>query len=114
MSPASKGFVRTAAAAFLLPVILALYACGASHNPGRAGGGPIADASNPAAHGTFMGVDCSNCMFPDVNAPRCSSSSPINVVYPLDGTLLPPNMDTLSVQWTPFRGGYRLYEVDFS
>src|SRR3974390_3128085 len=71
-------------------------------------------ASSTSANGSFTAPDCSGCKFPDSNAPSCGASSPvIKIVYPLDGVLLPPNMSTLSVQWTPF-GKYMMYEVDFS
>jgi hypothetical protein len=78
---------------------------------------PVGDATvmaNGMAIGTLTAPDCSGCKFPDRNAPSCASSAPaIQVRYPIDGVLLPPNMNTLSVQWTPF-GGYTSYEVDFT
>jgi hypothetical protein len=75
---------------------------------------PSADGGIPPAVGTFVAGDCAGCKFPDKNATSCSSSAPaIQVRYPIDGVLLPPNMATISVQWTPF-GGYSTYEVDFA
>src|ERR1700687_1747809 len=75
---------------------------------------PSADGGVPPAVGTFVAGDCAGCKFPDTHAPSCASSAPaIQVRYPIDGVLLPPNMATISVQWTPF-GGYSTYEVDFA
>jgi hypothetical protein len=78
-----------------------------SQNPGPTG--PTASS----AKGTFTDSDCSGCTFPSLNASACSSSSPaIKVVYPIDGVLVPPNMNVITIQWTPY-GGYQTYEVDF-
>jgi hypothetical protein len=49
-----------------------------------------------------------------MGAPACASGTPaINVVYPIDGVLVPPNMDVISVQWTPFGAPFTEFEVDF-
>ena len=75
--------------------------------------GPTGPTSS-SAKGTFTAPDCSGCTFPQTNAPACASSAPaIKIMYPTTGVLVPPNMNSLSVQWTPF-GGYSTYEVDFS
>ena len=66
------------------------------------------------AKGTYNYPDCPGCTFPAPGAPACASSAPaIQIRYPNNGVLVPPNMNSLSVQWTPF-GGYSTYEVDFS
>jgi len=71
-------------------------------------------ASTTSANGVFTAPDCAGCKFPDTSAPSCAASAPVlRIAYPVDGVLLPPNMSTLSVQWTPF-GKYTTYEVDFS
>jgi hypothetical protein len=49
-----------------------------------------------------------------MSASACASSAPtIKIVYPANGVLVPPNMNSFSVQWTPY-GGYKEYEVEFS
>jgi hypothetical protein len=74
------------------------------------GGGPDAGT----AKGNFTAPDCAGCTFPAMNAPACASSAPaLKLVYPSDGVLVPPNMNVIAVQWTPF-GGYTEYEVDFA
>ncbi len=74
------------------------------------GGGP----TTSTAKGTYNAPDCPGCTFPPTTATACASSAPaINIRYPNNGVLLPPNMNSLSVQWTPY-GGYTTYEVDFS
>jgi hypothetical protein len=76
--------------------------------------GDVSAPDSGMAIGTLNTPDCKGCKFPDKNATSCGSSAPaIQVRYPIDGVLLPPNMNTLSVQWTPF-GGYTTYEVDFT
>ncbi|MGH7272730.1 MAG: hypothetical protein ACREJ3_20060 [Polyangiaceae bacterium] len=80
------------------------------------GGSSGNQTGNGTAMGTFPYSDCAGCTFPPLSpAPAaCASSAPaINIVYPNNGTLLPPNMNTLSIQWTPY-GGYQEYEVDFA
>ncbi len=63
----------------------------------------------------FTAPDCPGCTFPPPGAPPCASSAPpIAIVYPNDGVLVPPNMNVISVQWTPFSAGYQEFEVDFS
>jgi hypothetical protein len=49
-----------------------------------------------------------------MGAPACASGTPaINLVYPLDTVLVPPNMNVISVQWTPFGSTFTEFEVDF-
>jgi len=67
-----------------------------------------------SAKGTFTAPDCSGCTFPALTATACASTAaPIKIVYPNDGVLVPPNMDVIAVQWTPFGSGYTQFEVDF-
>ena len=62
----------------------------------------------------FTAPDCPGCTFPPMTAPACSPSTPaIHVVYPVDGVLVPPNMNVISVQWTPFGTPFLEFEVDF-
>jgi hypothetical protein len=67
------------------------------------------------AMGSITAQDCTgSCTFPGPNAMPCASSAPaLQIVYPPDNVLLPPNMNVLSVHWTPF-GGYQRYSVDFN
>jgi hypothetical protein len=75
---------------------------------------PPWDAGPSTAIGTFTAPDCPGCKFPNKNATSCDANAPtIAVAYPLDGVLLPPNLNALSIQWTPY-GGYSTYELDFS
>jgi hypothetical protein len=63
----------------------------------------------------FTAPDCPGCTFPGPGAPACASSAPaITIAYPADGVLLPPNMNVISVQWTPFGSAYKEFEVDFA
>lgn len=80
--------------------------------------GGASSSGNPmgtgTANGTFNAPDCAGCTFPPLTATACASSAPaIKVVYPNNGVLVPPNMNVISVQWTPF-GGYKTFEVDFA
>ncbi len=110
----------------------ALYACGStSSNGGTPGGGDDAgdegaifqdggtfgDApgQDAFAQGTFNAPDCPGCTFPPDPAPACDPATPaITLVYPTDGVLVPPNMNTISVQWTPFGAPFTEFEVDFA
>jgi hypothetical protein len=96
-------------------------------------GGPLfgfdATAPMPDASGSSSGVgppvistaiggapasDCAGCTFPGPTAMPCASSAPaIKIVYPPDTVLVPPNMNVMSVQWTP-NGSYQRFSVDFS
>jgi WD40 repeat protein len=59
--------------------------------------------------GSFNGPDCMGnaCgMFPPDTAPPCAQGNVApQIYYPPDGVLLPPNMSTIAVHWTPFPGG---------
>ena len=79
------------------------------------GANAMAPSSGPAkAIGTTTAQDCSGCAFPAPGAPSCNGAPPINIVYPTDSVLLPPNMNVVSIQWTPFGTGYQRFSVDFS
>jgi hypothetical protein len=67
-----------------------------------------------SAVGNFNAPDCMGCTFPPKTAAACGAGAPaITIVYPPDGVLVPPNMNVMSVQWTPF-GAYKQFEVDFT
>ncbi len=77
-------------------------------------GGPIGDGMVSFMDASFTAPDCPGCTFPGMNAPMCSGSPPaITLVYPNDGVLVPPNMNVISVQWTPFGSTFTEFEVDF-
>ena len=99
-------------------------ACGS--NPGNGDGGPdgtTADGPNSSdgnwgdtrdldAQQTFT---CDGCTpFPPLGTTTCAPTvlGPANLVYPLDGMLLPPNMNVLEVQFAPATNAVE-YEVDF-
>ena len=115
---------------FGVPLFLALNNCG---NAGGSGGGKgdgglaigVPDGGMLLADGAvvpiapvdagFTAPDCPGCTFPGPGAPACAPSAPpIALVYPSDGVLVPPNMNVISVQWTPFGTAYKEFEVDFS
>jgi hypothetical protein len=77
---------------------------------GGSSSGPI----TPMPIGKITAPDCNGCKFPDLNAPPCTGAPPIKVVYPNDTVLLPPNMNVISVQWTPFGSQFIRFEVDFT
>jgi hypothetical protein len=59
---------------------------------------------------------CDGCApFPPQGTTTCSPQTlgAPTLVYPLDGMLLPPNMNVLEVQWVPPQGA-ALFEVDFT
>jgi hypothetical protein len=64
----------------------------------------------------FSAGDCEGgaCTFPPPGATACANAPAINIVYPADGTLVPPNMNVMSVMWTPFGTGFKTFEVDFT
>jgi hypothetical protein len=66
------------------------------------------------AIGTINAPDCQGCNFPVSGAPACNNAAPINIVYPSDTVILPPNLNVFSIQWTPFGGGYQTFSVDFT
>ena len=72
--------------------------------------------------GTFTGPDCmgGGCgTFPPDGAPPCAQTNIApQIYYPPDGVLLPPNMNVMAVQWTPFPSGppalpIQEFEIDF-
>jgi hypothetical protein len=64
--------------------------------------------------GKITASDCAGCKFPDLNAPSCPGAPAIKLVYPNDAVLLPPNMNVISVQWTPYGAPFQRFEVDFT
>jgi hypothetical protein len=130
------GGLTAALAAGMAALVLA--ACGVQHDPwggnsGNSSGGilcigPCNDAGvssggsggssgapAPPAIGTVTAPDCPGCTFPPANAMPCASNAPgIKVVYPPDTVLVPPNMNVISVQWTPFGSAFKTFSVDFS
>lgn len=125
--------------AISMPALVSVYSCGSSGGAGTFvngadggagyygdGGGVVllpdgaviypdgAPSYPPYADAGFTAPDCPGCTFPGPGAPPCASSAPaITVVYPTDGVLVPPNMNVISVQWTPFGSAYKEFEVDF-
>ena len=124
----------------VITVTVIVAACG---NNGGAGGGSAFDAgddfgsssdatgnsdvkgfgqdgsSSGGGDGSFTGdadFPCDGCSpFPPQGAPTCNPQTlgAPTLVYPLDGMLLPPNMNVLEVQWVP-PAGASLFEVDFT
>ena len=93
--------------------------CGLLCSNSSSGGGGSGSSSGAApltsAIGGTNAPDCNGCTFPPSSAGACASSAPaIKIVYPADGVLLPPNMNVISIQWTPFGTAYTNFEVDFS
>ncbi|MDP8999638.1 MAG: hypothetical protein M3O46_05950, partial [Myxococcota bacterium] len=82
--------------------------------------GPSSGSSSGAlgpqtAMGVITASDCAGCTFPPASAMPCPATAPaIKLVYPNDNVLLPPNMNVISVQWTPFGPPYTRYSVDFN
>jgi hypothetical protein len=69
------------------------------------GGGKTVDSNYP----------CKGCVaFPPIDAAACDPAAlgASKIAYPLDGLLLPPNMNVLEVQFVP-PAGATLFEVDF-
>jgi hypothetical protein len=122
----------------LVPALAGLYACGSNgnHDTGSGGdggnangdgslggdtpifgsdGGANYDAPLPFIDGGFTAPDCPGCTFPGPGAPACPPGTPpINISYPYDGVLVPPNMNVISVMWTPFGAAFQEFEVDFT
>jgi hypothetical protein len=72
---------------------------------GGSGGGKMVSTTYP----------CKGCTaFPPLGAPACDPAklAESQIAYPLDGLLLPPNMNVLEVQFVPPNGA-TLFEVDF-
>ena len=79
-----------------------------------ADGGDASTATIPAI-GVVTAGDCMGCTFPPLTAPSCAASAPsIKLVYPNDTVLVPPNLNVISVQWTPFGPPFSRFEVDFT
>jgi hypothetical protein len=84
---------------------------------GSSGASSSGGPGTGTANGTYPGPGCTGagCSFPSPSAPACASSAPpIKLVYPINGVLVPPNMNVISVQWTPYGSAYKTFEVDFS
>ena len=82
---------------------------------GSDGGSDSSILPVPSSVGGLNAPDCPGCVFPPSSASPCSANAPPpKLVYPPDTVLLPPNLNVLSVQWTPFGPPYTRYEVDFS
>ena len=122
-----------------VPALAALYACGSNGGTGNGSGGDGGhggdgslggdgmnlfpeggtnyDAPLVFIDGGFTAGDCDGggCVpFPGPGAPACPTGTPpINIVYPYDGVLVPPNMNVISVMWTPFGTAFKEFEVDF-
>jgi hypothetical protein len=123
--------------ALLLPLAAAAGAasCGSSGNQSTGGGGGHGGSATASGSGGGTGtgtgggsilgdggltVDttypCPGCAtFPDPGAPACAPAAlgEPTIAYPLDGVLLPPNMNVLEVQFVP-PAGATLFEVDFA
>jgi hypothetical protein len=83
--------------------------------PFDSGTGNGSSSGLTAVSGGVVAPDCAGCTFPPPNAPACASTAPdIKIVYPSDNVLVPPNMNVISVQWTPFGSAFTTFEVDFS
>jgi hypothetical protein len=110
-------------------VATGLAACGNTGNsstfpPGDDGGagddGSNTFADGAGGDGTAVAPDgssyaCPSCpAFPPIGAPECAPATlgPPSIAYPIDGILLPPNMNVLEVQFVPPQGA-TLFEVDF-
>jgi hypothetical protein len=106
-------------------VALALGACGSedasASSPNDDGGAGTADGSGSGGLGVptndtgSKNYPCAGCVpFPALGAPECAPAvlGKATIAYPLDGLLLPPNMNVLEVQFAPPPSA-TLYEVDF-
>jgi hypothetical protein len=80
-----------------------------------AGGGSSSGVGIPPPVATVIEPDCmAPCPFPPAGASACGSGPSIKIAYPPDTVLLPPNLNVMSVQWTPYGGPYTRFSVDFS
>jgi hypothetical protein len=106
-----------------LAVAVAAASCGSGKSSGGSGAASGSGAANGAGGTTGSGAGghvssdypCSGCpSFPPSGAPVCSPGvlGAPTIAYPLDGLLLPPNMNVLEVQFVP-PAGATLFEVDF-
>ena len=96
--------------------IVILPGDGGMSGPGGGGGSSSGAGGSSNAVGTAIEPDCpAPCAFPPGGAPACASSATaIRIVYPPDTVLLPPNLNVVSVQWTPYGSPYTRFSVDFS
>jgi hypothetical protein len=84
---------------------------GASSSSSGAGGG----GALPNAIGAVTVPDCAGCTFPPSGAAACAASAPrIELVYPADTVLVPPNLAVISVMWKVAGAAFQRFEVDFS
>src|SRR5262249_50331134 len=67
-------------------------------------------------HGTFQGPDCApNCPpFPGDGAAPCGPGVNATIIYPADGVLLPPNLNSGFEIHFMEAPGATLYELDFN
>src|SRR5262249_24619101 len=91
---------------------------GTSSSGGGGSGGSSGGSTMPTGpvDASFPGPDCpgGGCPpFPPMGAPACSGAPAVNTVYPNDGVLVPPDMNTISIQWTPYGAPFKEFEVDF-
>jgi hypothetical protein len=85
-----------------------------SANDSSSSGPPCGWGGVPTA-GQVVFPGCQGCTFPGCNAMPCAADTPaIKVVYPPDNVLLPPNMNVLSVHWTPSGAPFQRFDVDFN
>src|SRR6185503_12581346 len=88
---------------------------GAGNQGGQGAGGSLFTGTGGSGNGVHSDYPCPGCdPFPPINAPSCDPSALAapTIAYPLDGLLLPPNMNVLEVQFVP-PAGATLFEVDF-
>ena len=86
---------------------------GASGSGSSSGTSSSTMATTPAVGGVNA-PDCPGCQFPAPSASDCGSAPAIKIVYPNDTVLVPPNLNVMSVQWTPYGAPFTSFEVDFS
>ncbi|HZS40185.1 MAG TPA: hypothetical protein VFF06_25315 [Polyangia bacterium] len=64
-------------------------------------------------HGSFPG-NCAGCpQFPGPSAPACPAGAAATIVYPPDGVLLPPNLESIDFQYMQGTGDTQ-FEIDLS
>ncbi len=91
-------------------------ACGGGDGGnGDGGDGGNGDSLADVTPDTVATFPCDGCTpFPPIGTSTCAPNvlGPPTLVYPIDGLLLPPNMNVLEVQFVPPQGAVE-YEVDF-
>ncbi len=88
---------------------------GGSGTSGDGGGVNIIGFGDAGVAPGGSNYSCPGCpAFPPATASQCASSQlgATTIAYPLNGLLLPPNMNVLEVQFVPPQGA-TLFEVDF-